>query len=104
MSKSTIMKRGSFLKIGVAIGAFFSSGLNVFARGKVLDRESKGFKVEAGKDRFDKSLSIFDGDTAVRVADNFYVFLSIQKPNESLTKYVFELNAEGEIARYCDMK
>jgi len=40
----------------------------------------------------------------VRVADNFYVFLSIQKPNEPLYSYVFELNVDGEILRNCTME
>jgi len=41
---------------------------------------------------------------AVRVADNFYVFLSIQQRKESLSNYVFELNSNGEILRSCKMK
>jgi hypothetical protein len=41
---------------------------------------------------------------AVRVADNFYVFLSIQKYKEPLNNYVFELNSKGEILRSCLMK
>lgn len=40
----------------------------------------------------------------VRVADRFYVFLSIQKPNEPLYNYVIELDVEGEILRYCAMQ
>ena len=40
----------------------------------------------------------------VRVADYFYVFLSIQIPNEPLYSYVFELNVDGEIQRNCAMK
>jgi len=41
---------------------------------------------------------------AVRVADNFYVFLSIQQRKESLQNYVFELNSDGELLRSCKMK
>jgi hypothetical protein len=41
---------------------------------------------------------------AVRVADNFYVFMSIQKYQEPLNNYVFELNTSGEILRSCIMK
>jgi hypothetical protein len=41
---------------------------------------------------------------ALRVADNFYVFLSIQTRKEFLSNYVFELNSNGEILRSCEMK
>ena len=41
---------------------------------------------------------------AVRVADNFYVFLSIGRRKEPLSNYVFELNSNGEILRSCKMK
>ena len=41
---------------------------------------------------------------AVHVADNFYVFLSIQNRKEILFNYVFELNSNGEILRSCEMK
>jgi hypothetical protein len=40
---------------------------------------------------------------SVRVADNFYVILSIQKSNESLTNYIFEIDGNGEILRTCSM-
>src|SRR5688572_31092342 len=80
MSKTTLMKRNNFLKAGIAIGAFFSSTLNVFARNKVY-REGKGFKVDAGKDRFDKSMSLFDGDT-------FYCKVSTRDTEGDM--YVFE--------------
>lgn len=40
---------------------------------------------------------------AVRVADNFYVFLSFHKPSEPFANYVFELNVEGKILRSCKM-
>ncbi len=56
------MKRSSFLKFGLAIGSIFSSSLTSYARLKARNRDAKGFKVDAGKDRFDKSISPFDGD------------------------------------------
>jgi hypothetical protein len=40
---------------------------------------------------------------SVRVADNFYVFLSVQVPNERMARYVFEITPEGEISRSCKM-
>ena len=57
------MKRSSFLKLGLVIGSIFSTSLNANARRKIKKRVDKGFKVDAGKDRFDKSISPFDGDT-----------------------------------------
>ena len=40
---------------------------------------------------------------SVHVADNYYVFLSFQKPKEQSVKYVFELTSEGNISRSCKM-
>ena len=74
------MKRSSFLKFGVAIGALFTT-INVNARPKPRTREGKGFKVDAGKDRFDKSISLFEGD-------KFYCKVSTQDTDGDM--YVFE--------------
>jgi hypothetical protein len=41
---------------------------------------------------------------AIRVADNFYVFVSLKRPKEPTAKYVFELNPSGEITRNCRME
>jgi mannose-6-phosphate isomerase-like protein (cupin superfamily) len=56
------MNRSSFLKFGIAIGSLFTAPFNSIARYKSQKREDKGFKVDAGKDRFDKSISPFEGD------------------------------------------
>ncbi|MEJ7645343.1 MAG: hypothetical protein WKF87_12175 [Chryseolinea sp.] len=40
---------------------------------------------------------------AIRVAENYYVFISFQMPNEPAAKYVFEINPEGRISRNCRM-
>ena len=40
---------------------------------------------------------------SVHVADNFYVFLSLRKPNEQVVNYVFELQPNGNITRSCKM-
>lgn len=56
------MKRSSFLKLGFSIGSFISAPLSVLAKAKAKYRDNKGFKVDAGKDRFDKSISLFEGD------------------------------------------
>jgi mannose-6-phosphate isomerase-like protein (cupin superfamily) len=61
--KIKLMKRSSFLKFGLFVGSLFSTSFNTYARRKIGTREGKGFKVDAGKDRFDKSISPFDGDT-----------------------------------------
>jgi len=75
------MKRGSFLKFGLAIGSLFSTSFNVYARPKTKYREDKGFKVDAGKDRFDKSISLFEGD-------KFYTKVSTKDTDGDM--YVFE--------------
>ena len=40
---------------------------------------------------------------SVRVADNFYVFLTLHQTKDQVSKYVVELNVEGEVVRYCKM-
>jgi hypothetical protein len=40
---------------------------------------------------------------SLRIADNFYVFLSFQKPNEPFAHYVIELHPDGKISRSCRM-
>ena len=40
---------------------------------------------------------------SVRVADNFYVFLTLHQTKEHISKYVVELNEDGEVVRYCRM-
>ncbi|KAA9038373.1 cupin domain-containing protein [Ginsengibacter hankyongi] len=56
------MKRSSFFKLFLAAGSVVSSPFSSFAK-KDIKRVGKGFKVDAGKDRFDKSISLFEGDT-----------------------------------------
>ena len=75
------MKRNSFLKFGLAIGALFSTTLDAVARLKATVRDIKGFKVDAGKDRSDKSISLFDGDT-------FYTKVSTKDTEGDM--YIFE--------------
>ena len=60
------MKRSSFLRFGFIIGSFLSAPFGVYARLKAGKREDKGFKVDSGKDRFDKTISPFEGDTFYR--------------------------------------
>lgn len=75
------MNRSSFLKFGVAIGSFFIAPFSVIARPGSKTRDDKGFKVDAGKDRFDKSISPFEGD-------NFYTKVSAKDTDGGM--YVFE--------------
>jgi mannose-6-phosphate isomerase-like protein (cupin superfamily) len=85
------MKRSSFLKLGIAIGSLLTAPFNSIARYKSQKREDKGFKVDAGKDRFDKSISPFEGD-------RFYTKVSTKDTDGGM--YVFEstrLNEGGPV-------
>ena len=75
------MKRSSFLKFGIAIGSFLTAPFTINARSKSPIRENKGFKVDAGKDRYDKSISLFEGDT-------FYSKVSTKDTDGDM--YIFE--------------
>lgn len=74
------MKRSSFLKTGVAAITFITAPFSVFAN-TVKTRISKGFKVDAGKDRNNKSIRLFEGDT-------FYTKVSTADTDGDL--YVYE--------------
>jgi len=85
------MKRSAFLKFGIAIGSLLSAPFNSIARYKSQKRKDKGFKVDAGKDRFDKSISPFEGD-------RFYTKVSTKDTDGGM--YVFEstrLNEGGPV-------
>jgi len=57
------MKRIDFLKTCTAIVALVSSPIALFAKSIKNYRVKTGFKVDSGKDRMDKSISLFEGDT-----------------------------------------
>jgi mannose-6-phosphate isomerase-like protein (cupin superfamily) len=57
------MKRSSFLKFGFAIGSFLAAPFNSIAKTISYGRDDKGFKVDAGKDRFEKPITLLEGDT-----------------------------------------
>ncbi|HEV8285376.1 MAG TPA: cupin domain-containing protein [Chitinophagaceae bacterium] len=85
------MNRSSFLKFGIAIGSILTAPFNSIARYKSQKREDKGFKVDAGKDRFDKSISPFEGD-------RFYTKVSTKDTDGGM--FVFEstrLNEGGPV-------
>ncbi|HKO79235.1 MAG TPA: cupin domain-containing protein [Chitinophagaceae bacterium] len=75
------MNRSSFLKFGIAIGTFLTAPFYVTARPGSRTRDDKGFKVDAGKDRFDKSISPFEGDA-------FYTKVSTKDTDGDM--YIFE--------------
>src|SRR5688572_21867142 len=54
------MKRGSFLKLCLGVGAYLSASFSAVAGRK--RRIGKGYMVKAGKDRFGKSMKPFVGD------------------------------------------
>jgi mannose-6-phosphate isomerase-like protein (cupin superfamily) len=64
----------------LAVGAFFSAPFAARAKSYLL-RTDKGLKIDAGKDRFDKPISLLEGDT-------FYTKVSTQDSDGDL--YVFE--------------
>jgi len=91
------MNRKKFLSIA-SIAAIISMTTTSFAKGVLLPtkepekkqkskRTDKGFKVDAGKDRFDKNISLFEGDTfstKVSTKDtdgDIFVFESVRLKN-----------------------
>lgn len=75
------MQRKLFLKFGLAIGSFLTAPFSVRARPGFMGRDDKGFKVDAGKDRFNKSISPFEGD-------NFYTKISAKDTDGDM--FMFE--------------
>lgn len=75
------MQRKVFLKFGIAIGSFLTAPFYVNARPGSKARDDKGFKVDAGKDRFDKPIAPFEGD-------NFYTKVSTKDTDGDM--YMFE--------------
>ena len=78
------MNRNSFLKLCLAVGSFLSTPFVTMAKPFSKRRVDKGIKVDAGKDRFDASISLFEGDTfftKVSTKDtdgDIYIFESIR--------------------------
>src|SRR4051794_13488593 len=75
------MNRNSFLKLCVSEGSFIAAPLAVIAKPFDKKRGDKGIRVNAGKDRFDQEISIFEGD-------KFYCKVSGKDTDGDL--YVFE--------------
>ncbi|UOE48678.1 cupin domain-containing protein [Mucilaginibacter sp. SMC90] len=75
------MKRDAFLRILSLSGAVLASPLSLTAKIHSKFREKTGFKTDAGADRFEKPISLFDGDT-------FYTKVSTNDTDGDL--YVYE--------------
>jgi mannose-6-phosphate isomerase-like protein (cupin superfamily) len=79
------MKRNTFLKFCLSAGTLLTATVSVLGKSKHKERIDKGLFVQAGKDRFDKPISLFQGDTfltKVSTADtngDVYVFESIRE-------------------------
>ncbi|MEO5683617.1 MAG: cupin domain-containing protein [Chitinophagaceae bacterium] len=57
------MQRNKFVHLGLTAAAAFTTPFSLMANAIKKTREEKGFKVDAGSDRHNKSISLFDGDT-----------------------------------------
>jgi mannose-6-phosphate isomerase-like protein (cupin superfamily) len=75
------MQRNAFIKLCLTFGAMMSTPMVTYARFTERKRIKKGFKVDAGKDRFGKNLTPFDGDS-------FFTKVSSKDTDGDL--YVFE--------------
>ena len=75
------MKRINFLQVLAASFALISSSLSAVASSIKKLRVEKGFFVNSGKDRSDKSISLFEGDT-------FYTKVATKDTDGDI--YVFE--------------
>jgi mannose-6-phosphate isomerase-like protein (cupin superfamily) len=78
------MNRNSFLKLSLTVGSFLTAPFTLMAKVISKKRVDKGIKVDAGKDRFGESISLFEGDTffcKVSTKDtdgDIYIFESIR--------------------------
>ena len=75
------MNRNYFIKQLLALGSFISLPIVAGAKNLIKKRVDKGIKVDAGKDRFDKEISLLEGD-------KFYCKVSTSDTDGDL--YIFE--------------
>lgn len=75
------MQRSRFIKTALTAAAGITAPFSLLAKKMYGAFTGKGFSVPAGKDRFDKSFSIFEGDT-------FYCKVSTEDTNGNM--YVIE--------------
>jgi hypothetical protein len=84
--------------------------------GAIMENATRNFTIKAKEISYEhiKGLTILDFKSKVsgarlyvypslHIADNYYVFLSFEKPKEQVAKYVFELAPDGNISRSCRM-
>lgn len=81
------MQRYSFLKACLAVGAALTAPFTMYAASGRRRRIEKGFKVDAGEDRFGERLTPFDGDS-------FFTKVSTKDTDGDL--YVFESTRSEE--------
>ncbi|MFL5740971.1 MAG: cupin domain-containing protein [Flavisolibacter sp.] len=81
------MNRNSFLKACVAAGAFLAAPVSAISRTIGKRRVNKAIWVNAGKDRFDKPITLFEGDT-------FYTKVSTTDSDGDV--YMFESTRQKE--------
>jgi mannose-6-phosphate isomerase-like protein (cupin superfamily) len=75
------MNRNSFVKLFLTVGTFLTAPLALMAKSLNKKRIDKGIKVDAGKDRFDESISLHEGDI-------FYCKVSTKDTDGDI--YIFE--------------
>ncbi len=75
------MQRHSFLRLIASATAFLTMPFSIYAKSKWGTRVDEGFNVGAGKDRFDKPINLYEGDT-------FYTKVSTKDTDGDM--YVFE--------------
>ncbi len=75
------MKRSSFIKLLVTAGSVVTLPFSMYAKRKAKNRIDKGFKVDSGNDRFEKQITLFEGDT-------FYTKVSTKDTEGDL--YIYE--------------
>ena len=75
------MKRSCFIKLCIAAGSVLTIPFAGLAKRRDGSRNTKPFKVEAGNDRFDKPITLFEGDT-------FYTKVSTKDTDGDL--YIYE--------------
>ncbi len=75
------MKRNSFIRLCLTAGSLLTIPFAGFSKWKQNTRNNTPFKVAAGKDRFDKAIALFEGDT-------FYTKVSTKDTDGDL--YIYE--------------
>lgn len=76
-----MIKRSSFLQICAGAVSLLTIPFAGLANRHIKDLTKKGFKVDTGKDRFEKPITLFEGDT-------FYTKVSTSDTNGDL--YIYE--------------